>query len=337
MPDPITVEQGGPAIRAVRTLAPFGQREQGLGIVAAEKFAASPSRHLHQGSLSTGDQVKEHILEQLVGETSVGAEGRHHHDRLADIERIAPRRMPRRDHGDPVEAQLRHEVFQFAQQRGPFVKLLEVHLGVHGFDLAQQARSASQSHEFSALDVEVEEIEILGPQALLGEKRVEAARTHLHLGDFPDRRIDVLMLRQRKDGAALVHRSDPQSHGAIDIGRSGMDDDDLTGVGLRLREQTRYQRRVGLNVEDLGETHAQVVIQFTRLMGADMDDAARSDPVFPKQGRNIQHRRRDGWLRLAQQGGQRRSRRRRRLATQEPDPVANGAHPLLEGESEVPG
>jgi 3-oxosteroid 1-dehydrogenase len=41
MPDPITVEQGGPAIRAVRTLAPFGQREQGLGIVAAEKLGAA--------------------------------------------------------------------------------------------------------------------------------------------------------------------------------------------------------------------------------------------------------------------------------------------------------
>ena len=57
MSDPITAEQGGPAIRAVRTLAPFGQREQGLGIVAAEKFAAGPSWHLHQGSLSSGDEV----------------------------------------------------------------------------------------------------------------------------------------------------------------------------------------------------------------------------------------------------------------------------------------
>jgi hypothetical protein len=50
-------------------------------------------------------------------------------------------------------------------------------------------------------------------------------------------------------------------------------------MGGRLGAQSWDQRGVRFNVENLGETKTEIVVKLTGLMGADMDDAARGDPV----------------------------------------------------------
>ena len=74
-----------------------------------------PCGRLDEGALSAGDQPKEHVLEELIGETAVLAERAHRDDRLTHIERITPRRVPRSHHRGTIETGLGHEALQLVE------------------------------------------------------------------------------------------------------------------------------------------------------------------------------------------------------------------------------
>ena len=140
------------------------------------------------------------------------------------------------------------------------------------------------------MDIQIEEVEICRRQAFLRQQGIEPAGTDFDLGHFTDGRVDLQVLAERQDGAALVHRSDMQMDHSVDVGGGGMRHEDLARVSGCLHAQSRDERRIRFDVENLSEPEAEVLVQLACLVGTDMDDTSWHDAVPAQHRTDIDHR-----------------------------------------------
>ena len=146
--------------------------------------------------------LEEGVLEELVGKPAVLAEARHGDQatrfNAAHVERITPRGMKRRDHRDARETAPLEMQIDFLQSRAALVKLREVHLRVDGLDVAQGLLRAAQRQQLSALDVDVEKIEVSRIEPQFHQQCIQRDRAHLDLLRLDDVRINLAVEFKRQ-------------------------------------------------------------------------------------------------------------------------------------------